>query len=464
MTPITKSYNSEIFKIPILYVDDEEYNLETFNYLFEEKYKIYTAINAEEGLKVLKKKNIGLVITDERMPGMSGIEFLSKVVENWPDTVRIIISAYSDAERLLNAINRGHAQEYLLKPIAENEKAVEELEAKIVNALKMVHSRRLLKQKAKLTESFEEELKKDKLPSNIVGNNGGLKEIIQLATRFSKADASIHISGETGVGKEVFARFIHESSQRKDYPFISINCAALSDELLASELFGHERGAFTGAVKQRKGKFELAEKGTLFLDEIGDISPKLQVSLLRVLQENEFERVGGLRTIKTDIRILSATNRDLETAIDEGRFREDLYYRLNVLNLQLPPLKDRKEDIEPFLDYFIQKYKHKFTHTNIEVEPEVVNYLKEHDWPGNVRELENTVQRGLATSIDGTITLSDISFGPTRKTFRDKLQNTEEEQMKNALIKLNGNVSKAAESIGMARSTFRFKAMKAGLI
>ena len=345
MTLSSKSYNNEIFKIPILYVDDEEFNLETFNYLFEEKYKIYTALNAEEGLKVLKKKNIGLVLTDERMPGMSGIEFLEKVVKNWPETVRIIISAYSDAERLMNAINKGHAQEYILKPIAENDEAVEQLEVKIANALQMVHSRRLLKQKAKLTESYEQELKKEKLPNNIIGIDGGLKDSIQLAIRYSKADASIHISGETGVGKEVFARFIHESSQRKDYPFISINCAALSDELLASELFGHERGAFTGAVKQRKGKFELAEKGTLFLDEIGDISPKLQVSLLRVLQENEFERVGGLRTIKTDIRILSATNRDLETAIDEGRFREDLYYRLNVLNLQLPPLRDRKEDI-----------------------------------------------------------------------------------------------------------------------
>ena len=460
-----KSYKENAYKIPILYVDDEENILEIFKFFFDDKFKIHTALSAEKGLEILKQnEKIGVVITDERMPGMSGIEFLEKVVNDWPDTVRIIISAYSDAPRLLKAINTGHAQEYIIKPFSETDEDVKNLETILKNALFMVSNRRHLRKKANLADALQKDFKEENYPEKIVGAKTGLKEVVSLAKKFSKSDATIHIYGETGTGKEVISRFIHESSNRNNKPYIKVNCASIAESLLESELFGHEKGAFTGAVKQKKGRFELADTGTIFLDEIGDISSALQLSLLRILQEKEFERVGGTKTVKTDVRIISATNRNLEELVKKGKFREDLYYRLNVLKIELPPLRVRKDDIELFINHFIKKYKVQYNLNRVLVKSDVISYLQSYHWPGNVRELENIIQRTLAMTEDGTISLKEVSFGPQKSsTFRDQIIKDEESRIKEAMVEANGNVTKAAKILGMPRSTFRFKAKKLGL-
>ena len=309
-------------KPKLLYVDDESDNLELFSLQFNKDFDITTCSGGDEALRILAEDPaIDILLTDERMPGMSGVELLEKVVKGYPHLIRIIVSAFSDSERLLNAINRGGAHEYIVKPWRR---------AEVKECIQRWHGigerRRELHARAELATVMQEDAKAEhRQESKVVGENGGLSKLLTLARKVAATDTSVLVRGETGTGKEVVARYVHEVSGRASGPFVKVNCAALSETLLESELFGHEKGAFTGATTRRTGRFELANKGTLFLDEIGDISPKLQVMLLRVLQEQEFERVGGTQTIHVDVRIVAATNRHLEQAVEDGGFREDLF-------------------------------------------------------------------------------------------------------------------------------------------
>ena len=472
--------DSDIFTIPVLYIDDEKTNTDAFLMLFKNEFTVFTSDSAERGLKIMDKKDIGLVITDERMPGMSGIEFLENVVQRWPDTIRIIISAHNDTDRLYRAINKGHAHEYILKPWD-----TKKLKRTVVNSLIMVQNRRLLHSKAMVSDVLQEELKEKRNTSEIIGKDTGLKDIITTVERVAPTDVPVLIQGETGTGKEVIAQLIHETSNQSTFPFIKVNCAAINEGVLESELFGHEKGAFTSAHKTHIGKFELAGKGTILLDEIGDISPKLQLTLLRILQEKEFERVGGTQTIKANVRIIAATNQDLERLVDEGKFRQDLYFRINVVPIYIPPLRERKQDIEHMFLHFIQKYQRKYKLKQLPINENVFQHLKKYYWPGNVRELENTVQRVLVTTTKNRITLDSFSFdlraknkpaiitdnktiktdkAAKQQSAKDRLKKLEDEDIRKAYFKKGGNCKQAAISLGMPRSTFRFKAKRLGLL
>ena len=447
---------------PLLYVDDEQSNLDLFMLHFEDYFNITTALSAEEGLKILEKKDIGLIITDERMPGLNGIDFLSKVVLKWPETVRIIISAYSDAELLLKAINSGRAHEYIVKPWNKSK-----LKDIIINSLGMVYNRKQLIAKAGLSEVYQEELKKIQDPNIIVGMNSGLKQVITSVKKIAETDIPVLIQGETGTGKEIISKLIHESSNKSNKAFIKVNCAAISEGVLQSELFGHEKGAFTGAYKSKIGKFELADNGTILLDEIGDISPTLQLSLLRVLQEQEFERVGGNRTIKVNVRIIAVTNRNLEKLVSKGNFRKDLFYRLNVFPIVLPPLRNRQNDIKEFLDSFIKKHKSLCTSTKVTYSKSVIKKLADYHWPGNIREFENMVQRALVLADEGCISIEHFFFETIisqKGNIINEIKDAEFEKYKNALLESKGNFTKAAKILGIPRTTFTFRARKLDVI
>ncbi|WP_426755686.1 sigma-54-dependent transcriptional regulator [Myxococcus sp. Y35] len=449
---------------PLLYVDDEPSNLEVFRLTFEESFAVHTAPNAREALQQMEHERVAVVLTDERMPGMSGIELLARVMERWPDTGRIIVSAYADADRLLRAITQGRAHEYVLKPWRP-----EELRACIERCLTMAERLRELVARADLGEVLREQERERHDPGHLVGADGGLQATVHSARRAALSDATVLIHGETGTGKEVIARLIHESSTRSRGPFVRVNCAALAEGVLESELFGHEQGAFTGALRMKRGRFELADGGTLFLDEVGDMSPKLQVSLLRVLQEREFERVGGTKTLKTDVRVVAATHRDLLKLVLEGRFREDLYYRLNVLPIRVPPLRERVEDLDALLTHFISRYAP--AGTRPAVAPGVVEGLSRYRWPGNVRELENLVQRAVVLSQGDVLTLDDFSLTfsvpevpPAVPGVREQVRQSEQEQLRQLLVSHGGNFAGAARTLGVPRTTLISRAKKYGLL
>lgn len=450
-------------KPKLLYVDDEADNLELFTLQFSKDFDITTCGGGDEALRILgEDSGIDILLTDERMPGMSGVELLEKVVKGYPHLIRIIVSAFSDSERLLNAINRGGAHEYIVKPWRRAE--VKEC---ILRWHGIGERRRELHARAELANVMLEDAKAEqRQESKVVGEHGGLKELLGLARKVAATDTSVLVRGETGTGKEVVARYVHEMSARSSGPFVKVNCAALSETLLESELFGHEKGAFTGATTRRTGRFELANKGTLFLDEIGDISPKLQVMLLRVLQEQEFERVGGTQTIHVDVRIVAATNRHLEEAVQDGAFREDLFYRLNVFPLNIPPLRERKDDIKDLLGFFITKYKH-LSNSTPELDDGLIEALQDCDWPGNVREFENIVQRALVIC-DGNVLKTEhfyFDFNPLKsRSTKSKVDTKDTDVLRAALEEFDGNCSKAARKLGIARTTFLSRAKKAGVL
>jgi DNA-binding NtrC family response regulator len=446
---------------PVLYVDDEADNLELFRIQFQDIAEIVTATSAEEALRILERRPIGLILADERMPVMSGIQFLGQVVERWPDTVRIIVSAYSDSTRLLHAINLGRAYEYVIKPWDR-----EELGKCIERGLAIFARRQELIARADLASTLQEDLHAQNDPHPLlVGGQDGLRQVLNAATKAAQSDATILLRGETGTGKELLARAIHDKSARAKGPFVRVNCAALSEGVLESELFGHEQGSFTGAHKTHKGRFETAHGGTIFLDEIGDISAKLQVALLRVLQEYEIERVGSARTIKVDVRVIAATHRRLEERIATGQFREDLFYRLNVLPIDLPPLRDRTQDLPGLVTHFVAK--HATTRPLPQVAADVIPALKQYGWPGNVRELENLVQRALIMRDGNELTLEDFKFAlevPPALDWREEAQRQEATRIRTALISNGGNCSRAARELGVPRTTFIGQAKKLGLL
>lgn len=450
-------------RLPVLFVDDEPDILALFRLTFGAELDVHTALSGEEALKVLERVDVGVLVTDERMPGMTGIELLARSVERWPDTVRIIVSAYGDGPRLLAAMNRGHAHEYLLKPWNRDE-----LRACLLRALVVSERRRDLNNKAALADILTE-ASPPSSDARLVGWSGGLATLAKRLERVAASDVTVLVTGETGTGKELVARSLHDLSSRRSQPFVAVNCGALAEGVLESELFGHEQGSFTGAKSARKGRFELAHRGTLFLDEIGDIPPKTQILLLRVLQERVIERVGGSGSVSVDVRVVAATHRDLGALVKEGKFREDLYFRLNVVPLAVPPLRERASDIPALVAHFIKKHLRSSTaRAQPRVGPETLAFLGSYGWPGNVRELENLVQRALVLCEGDELSLDDFTFSypalPAEESIREQVQREDAVELREALLLHGGNFSRASRALGVPRTTLVSRAKKFGLL
>lgn len=387
-------------KHKILIVDDQQGMRQLMQKVINSSGKeCSTAKSGEEALELLEKKRFDLVVSDIKMPTMDGIELLRRIKERSADMPVILITAYASLDSTISAVREG-ASDYIVKPFTNDQLLISIEKALRMSSLE--EDNRIMREQLHSDYGFE----------NIIGVSRPMQEIFDVIERVSGSSASVLITGETGTGKEVVAKAIHYSGPRKDKPFIAVSCAALPETLLESELFGHEKGAFTDAIASKKGRFELANGGTLFLDEIGEVSPSMQIKLLRVLQEEEFERIGGTETIKVDVRIIAASNKDLVTGAKEGRFREDLYYRINVVPLSIPPLRERLEDVPLLIEHFLNKCK--FCVENKQkksISPEAIKALESYDWPGNVRELENTIERASVLSKSDIITIDDLPQG-----------------------------------------------------
>jgi two-component system NtrC family response regulator len=446
----------------ILIVDDEKNYLVILEALLApEGYEIITVDSALNALRFVKETDLDLVITDMKIPKMDGIELLDEVKKIDPDLPVIIMTAYGTIELAVEAMKK-RAYDYITKPFMN-----EELKLTVKKALELYE---LKKENRRLSEALSDRYKY----GNIIGKSKQMTKIFDMIGKVSQSRASVMITGPSGTGKELIAKAIHYNSPRKNMPFISINCGALTETLLESELFGHERGAFTGAVTMKKGRFELADGGTLFLDEVGEMTPSLQVKLLRVLQEMEFERVGGTKTIKVDVRIVAASNRKLRDDVAKGTFREDLFYRLNVVQIEVPALEDRIEDIPLLVAHFIKKFQQS-KKREIELSPEVWKILYTHSWPGNIRELENIIESAMVMSSDETITLDDLpdyivkkgeekidldKIVPRNLPLTEALQQIEGQLIQRALQSSNNVQSKAAEILGISRRVMHYKMRK----
>ncbi len=433
-------------KPTILVVDDELIVRDSLSdWLAEDGYNVSTVKNGNEALKLVNEKDWDVLLVDLKMPGLSGLDVLLKVKEINPNTPVIIMTAYATVDTAVEAIKKG-AYDYITKPF--NPEEITLTLKKIIAHQKLVKENILLK----------DELKKRYYLGNIIGKSPKMLKVFELVKMVANTKSNVLITGESGTGKEVIARAIHETGNRKEQPFIAISCAALPDTLLESELFGYEKGAFTGAVNSRKGKIEIANKGTLFLDEIGEISTKTQLDLLRFLEEREFRRLGGEKLISVDVRIITATNKNLELAIKQGIFRSDLYYRLNVVNIHLPPLRERKDDIPLLAHHFLEKYTLE-NNKNIDgFSPEALNLLIEYNWHGNVRELENVIERATVVSKENLITpqnLPDNIRGKKPPKFAgvSSLKDMEKHYIKQILEETNWNMKVSAQKLGIARSS-----------
>ena len=441
-------------KVKILVVDDEAIVRESLrDWLTNAGYEVFTAENGPKALEIIERERMGIVITDLVMPGMDGIELMKKAKEILPGIEVIIITAYGSIPTAIAAMKEG-AYDYIEKPFCP-ERA--ELLVK-----KLAEHQELLEENLSLRQKLEERYRFE----NIIAKSAKMQRVIEVIKVVAKSNATVLITGESGTGKELVARAIHSQSHRRNKPFVAVSCAALPESLLESELFGHEKGAFTGAYAQKKGKFEFANGGTLFLDEIGEMSANIQVHLLRVLEEKEFARVGGNEPIKVDVRVISATNKDLKKAIASGEFREDLYYRLNVVSIELPPLRERKEDIPLLAEYFLHKFA---TENHKEVtgfSPEAMELVLDYDWPGNVRELENAIERAVILAKENLITVADLpqeNLSLVRLVSTGKnLKEVERNHILNVLRDTGGNYSEAARILGISRMTLYNKAREYG--
>lgn len=446
----------------ILIVDDEKNYLVVLEALLSaEGYEIVTARDAKMAVSILREADIDLVITDMKMPGMSGMELLEECNRINSEIPVIMMTAFGTIEMAVEAMKK-HAYDYIQKPF-ENETLK-------LTVKKAMENHRLLKDNRLLAEALSDRFRY----GNMVGKSRPMMKVYDLIDKVSGSKASVLITGPSGTGKELIAKAIHYQGPRKERPLISINCGALTETLLASELFGHEKGAFTGAVAMKKGRFELADGGTIFLDEVGEMPPSLQVKLLRVLQEMELERVGGTRTIKVDVRVLSASNRNIKNDVVEGLFREDLYYRLNVIHIDVPSLQERTDDIPLLVKHFIDKFQEGDTKKNIELRPEVWKALYAHPWPGNVRELENVIERAMVLHAGDVITLDDLPktlvstetefdverFVPSHIPLSKALEEIEERLVRRALAQSSNVQSHAAKSLGITKSLIQHKMKK----
>ena len=442
--------------VHILVVDDEEIVRDSLcSWLQEDGYKAEAVEDGFKALEVIRKESWNVLFVDLKMPGMDGLEVMRRVKAIQPEIPIIIITAYATVNTAVEAMKEG-AYDYLVKPFNPEEITL------II--------RRLIEKQALLKENIflRKELKKQFSFQDLISKSRKMQDMFELARTVAKSTSTILILGESGTGKELLARAIHQESLRAVAPFISVSCAALTETLLESELFGHEKGAFTHAIAQKKGKFEMAMGGTIFLDEIGDIGPKLQLDLLRVLQEKEFSRVGGNEVIKVDVRIIAATNRDLKRAIEEGKFRDDLYYRLNVIMILIPPLRERKEDIPLLVEHFIEKFNIQMKKEIEGIAPDALNITMEYDWPGNVRELENTIERAMVVAKGNLVKKEDLGVHSKQEKedasgsiSADKsLKALEREHILRVLIENQWNIQRSAEILGIDRVTLYNKIKK----
>ncbi len=443
----------------LLIVDDEKAVRENLAKYLSSDYVTYSASNGREALKIIEENSdIEVVLSDMKMPEMDGIELLEKIQNNGKDMITIFVTGFSTIESAVNAMRKG-AYDYLTKPIDLNK-----LEITLKNAIehkKLRSENIMLKQQIK--EKFD--------TSTLVGNSAEIKEILDLVKRVASTKATILVLGESGTGKELVANIIHYNSSVSDGPFIKVNCSALAEGVLESELFGHEKGSFTGALFMKKGRFELADGGTLFLDEIGDLPPSIQVKLLRFLQESEFERVGGTKTLKVDVRIISATNKNLEQLVSEEKFRDDLFYRLKVVSVVVPPLRNRREDITPIVNYFLKKFSEIHNKQISNIAKDAMKIIKSYAWPGNIRELMNCIESAVVMNIGDTITAESLPpFLSSAKTSKqsavqtpDNLFDIEKKAIFDALDKTNGNKAEASRVLGIGLRTLYRKLDQYGM-
>jgi Nif-specific regulatory protein len=488
----------DLAKFPILVVDDEPDNLDALRFNFGKSFQLLPAASGEEALAVARAHDVAVILTDQRMPRMTGLDLLRAAREVRPDAVGIIVTAFTDVDVLIEAINLGRIYRYVTKPWD-----AKELRGILTHAIERFE---LLRENRRLTEQLQQYVGILSSEAHgafnfgaIVGDSPALREVLARVEQVAQTSSTVLLRGDTGTGKELVARAIHINSAREARPFVRVNCAALAPGVLESELFGHEKGAFTGAVARRIGRFELADGGTLFLDEVGDLPQDVQVKLLRVLQEREFERVGGTETVKVDVRVVSATHRDLEQQIAAGEFREDLYYRLNVFPIFLPPLRDRPGDIPVLCEHFIQKYAQSIGKKVRGLDGSAVASLTSYSWPGNVRELENVIERAMILARGTELTAADLEFsrrspaaataspspsssgasggaagfkgtsfpgGAARdggKPLHERLSEQERSEIIAAIDQAQGNIALAARTLGINRSTLYYRLRKHGL-
>jgi len=436
----------------ILAVDDEADMLETFRSILSKNYNLLTALTGSEAFEILKNKSVALVLLDIKMPKLDGLEVLKEIKKQEPELEVIMVTASKDIASAVEAMKLG-ALDYITKPFD-----VKELMICIEKALE---KRALVKENLYLKET----LKQASAYCDLIGQTPGMKRIYELIDRVAQTDSTVLINGESGTGKELVARAVHKKSKRAHKPFVAVNCAAIPENLLESELFGHERGSFTGALERRLGRFELADGGSLFLDEIGCMSAPMQAKLLRVLEDKIIERLGGEKGIPVDTRIISATNIDFKKAIDEGKFRHDLYYRLNVIPIDLIPLRERKEDIHLFVEYFLDKFNKELNKKIKGLDVKVLQMFINYDWPGNVRELQNIIERMVVLSNDNVISEKDVPLpGVTTELImavkeepagflRESLEEYERNLIIKALAESGQNRSQAAKMLGIPRSS-----------
>ena len=443
----------------ILVVDDEPAQRELVaGFLRKHGFDVVEAGGGREAVARFKQEAFDLVLTDQRMPDLSGLEVLEAVRSTSPETAVVIITAYGTIETAVSAVKAG-AADYLTKPLNLDD---------LLHRVHRVRERqRLVAENRELREALAERYRVE----GIIGDSGRMQEVLSLVRRVAPSDATVLIRGESGTGKELIARALHYASPRAAGPLVKVNCAALAESLLEAELFGHEKGAFTGAVASRKGRFELADGGSIFLDEIGDLPPHLQVKLLRVLQEREFERVGSSRPIKVDVRLLAATHRNLEALVREGRFREDLYYRINVVTIMLPPLRERREDLPPLIEHFLRVFAGKNGKTVRGLTREAREALLRYDYPGNIRELENLMERAVVLTRDDVIGVEDLPLAleaPASESGDEAgliaaVEGLERRMIREALAKADGTQTRAAELLGISERVLRYKLKKYGL-
>jgi DNA-binding NtrC family response regulator len=444
----------------ILVVDDEANMLGLFKKILEkEGYEVVTAGSGEEAIQRLEKEGFDLLISDLKMPGLSGIELVRQAKKLSPTLPCIVLTAYGTIESAVSAMKEG-AYDYLTKPVNNDE--IRMVVKKAIDMYRLTREVEQLRGNVGLWSG----------PINIIGRSRPMRELYRVIQRVSGSDTTILIYGESGTGKELIARAIHQQSPRRDRPFVTIDCGALTDTLLESELFGHVRGSFTGAVGNKKGLFEEAHGGTLLLDEIGDTTAAFQSKLLRVLQENEIRPVGGNRTIHVDVRVLAATNKDLKKSVEKKSFREDLYYRLAVVPVLIPPLRQRREDIPLLIDHFVKKYCDRNRLERKWISPKALRLLAESPWPGNVRELENVIERAVLMSPGAEITTEMLFLDPPAEESGDPLQNVirsttaivEKEKIAEATQRAQGNRSRAAKLLGISRATLYNKLKRYNLL
>ena len=438
----------------VLVVDDEPMVcLALTNWLEEENYFAQAVEDGPQAIKAVRGENWDIVLLDLRMPGMDGLEVLKKIKEMAPQTVVIMMTAYASIPGAVQAMKEG-AYDYIVKPLDVDQLTL--MLKRIVEHQQLITENILLRKR--LTEQYEFE--------DIIGRSEAMQEVFSMIKAVTDTNATVLITGETGTGKELVARAIHSNSSQRYGPFVATSCGALPETLLESELFGYEKGAFTGADRTKKGRFELANGGTLFLDEVGDISMKTQIKLLRVLQEKSFSRLGGTGQIKVDVRLISATNRDLVAAIEEGSFRSDLYYRLNVVSIELPPLRERKDDVPLLAVHFINKYNVEFNKKFDRVDRKAMDFMMDYHWPGNVRELENVIERALVIDQGPEVQVKHLPFCNVESPLTEEpqsLQEVERIHIEKMLQNNDWNIAKTARLLNIDRSTLHKKIKKFGL-